>query len=79
MDTATLHERGRLSQRCPTCGLAEAAGAYCTSCLGTTGEPTWYAPEAAGARAESLQAAQDARRANRGAVMANSRLSGVVA
>lgn len=79
MDTGTLHERGRLSQRCPACGVTEAAGAYCTSCYGPTGAPTWYLPEVAGGRAESLRAAQDARRGNRAAVMANSGLSGVVA
>lgn len=37
-----LQREGRLDQACPTCGLTEAAGAYCTSCRAPTG-PADYA------------------------------------
>ena len=40
--TALLQERGRLSQRCPSCGIVEAAGAYCSKCLTPTGPATFF-------------------------------------
>lgn len=30
------------SQRCPSCGVVEAAGAYCTACLTRTGESDYF-------------------------------------
>ncbi len=35
-------EAGRLEQRCPDCGRAEAAGYYCTGCGRVTTEADWY-------------------------------------
>lgn len=42
-DLTTLQQQGRLSQTCPSCGLVEAAGSYCSRCLTRTGEATWFA------------------------------------
>lgn len=35
-----LQAAGRLSQRCP-CGVTEAAGSYCSSCLRLMGPSDW--------------------------------------
>ena len=32
---------GKLEQVCPTCGLREAAGGYCTACATPTGPADW--------------------------------------
>jgi hypothetical protein len=32
---------GRLSQVCSVCGVVEAAGSYCSSCLTKTGPAAW--------------------------------------
>ncbi len=40
MTPEELQARGRLSQRCP-CGVTEAAGSYCTSCLRPMGPEDW--------------------------------------
>lgn len=39
--TLDLQGRGRLSQRCPTCGIVEAAGWYCTADGTPTGPADW--------------------------------------
>lgn len=36
---------GKLSQRCPTCGTVEAAGAYCTRCYRPAGPADWFRQE----------------------------------
>lgn len=40
--TAKLHQEGKLRQRCPACGLVEAAGGYCTKCLTKTGPAGYF-------------------------------------
>ena len=47
---------GRLSQRCPDCGITEAAGGYCTKCDRLTGPADWF-------RGTSRKAQGDASRA----------------
>jgi hypothetical protein len=34
--------KGHLSQRCPVCGITEAAGGYCTKCDRRTGPADWF-------------------------------------
>jgi hypothetical protein len=51
----TLHAQGKLSQKCPDCGLVEAAGSYCTSCYAMTSENDWYRPKASEAQLRSLR------------------------
>lgn len=58
-------ERGRLSQRCPECGLEEAAGFYCTRCCVDTGNVTWFRPTASASRKASLERAWAKRREGR--------------
>jgi hypothetical protein len=41
MTLAKIHQQSRLEQACPSCGMREAAGAYCTACLTATGVPYW--------------------------------------
>ena len=41
-ETAKLLEQGRLSQRCPRCGLVEAGGAYCTADGTPTGPADYF-------------------------------------
>jgi methionyl-tRNA synthetase len=40
-DIERLLVAGRLSQRCPGCGLREAAGFYCSRCCRPTGPADW--------------------------------------
>jgi hypothetical protein len=42
--TADL-QAGRLEQSCPSCGMTEAAGSYCTRCYARTSEADWRRPE----------------------------------
>lgn len=44
-ETRKLAEQGRLSQRCPRCGLVEAAGWYCTADSTPTGPAEWLVDE----------------------------------
>lgn len=37
-------EEGRLEQRCPACGLQEAAGLACSRCATPTGVADWREP-----------------------------------
>lgn len=39
--TIQLLQMGRLSQKCPACGLEEAAGYSCTNCYSSTGPKDW--------------------------------------
>ena len=55
---AVLLQAGKLEQKCPRCGLVEAAGAYCTSCLTATGEECAYRPIASEAQLASLRKAR---------------------
>lgn len=52
--------RGRLSQHCPApaCGIAEAAGSYCTRCETATGPADWYRPAASDAQRAHLREAR---------------------
>ena len=36
-----LLQAGKLEQVCPTCGIREADGSYCTACATPTGEAHW--------------------------------------
>ena len=57
-DHDALLQAGRLDQTCPHCGITEAAGAYCTSCLTPTGD-AHHLPIVSPARHEaSLRAAR---------------------
>ena len=40
-DPAAVLREGRLSQRCPSCDVVEAAGWYCTACLARTDPDDW--------------------------------------
>ena len=44
-DIAADLRAGKLSQRCPTCGTVEAAGAYCTRCYRPAGPAEWFRQE----------------------------------
>ena len=46
-DDTTVGPRDPLSQTCPTCGLTEARGAYCTSCCTPRHSEAWDAPSVA--------------------------------
>ncbi len=52
--------RGKLEQVCPTCGVREAAGTYCTACATPTGARFWTP----GAANPGRVAAMSKRRAN---------------
>ena len=54
-----LERPGKLSQRCP-CGIAEAAGSYCTRCLRPMGEADWFVSPARGRHAPIPQALRPA-------------------
>ena len=57
-DVAADLVAGRLSQRCPDCGITEAAGGYCTKCDRRTGPADWLR--------QCLSAEQKAARRTRG-------------
>lgn len=58
-----LRAAGRLTQRCPACGVVEAAGNHCTSCTSPTGPGDWFRPVASQATRAALDAARASRRA----------------
>lgn len=62
-DLAALQAQGRCEQTCPSCGLTEAAGFYCTACTTPTGEPYWRLQVASPAKAAALAATRAKRHA----------------
>lgn len=54
-------QEGKLSQRCPTCGITEAAGGYSTCHETPTGPADWYRPSASPAARASLARTNAAR------------------
>jgi methionyl-tRNA synthetase len=56
--------RGKLEQVCPSCGVREAAGAYCTACGTTTGAPLWRKGSITDAQREARAAAAQRRAEN---------------
>jgi hypothetical protein len=61
-DLRTLLQRGSLSQVCPKCGITEAAGAYCTSCLTRTGEGSWRRGELGEVQRDALARSRAVRK-----------------
>jgi hypothetical protein len=53
-DLQDLLAQGRLSQRCPACGITEAAGSYCTACYTPTSEADWRPSERSAAQLAAL-------------------------
>ena len=41
-DLSALLQAGKLSQRCPACGIVEAAGFRCSRCTRRTGPADWF-------------------------------------
>lgn len=60
-DIRALQAAGKLEQRCPSCGLIEAAGAYCTACEKPTGEPHWRRAERTAAQVAATATAGASR------------------
>lgn len=60
-----LFRAGRLSQVCPDCGRAEAAGSYCTGCLRPMAAADWRRVRSEGRAAASAKglAAKRSKRA----------------
>jgi hypothetical protein len=55
-DIAADLAAGRLEQVCPTCGLREAAGGYCTACATPTGPADWRRGTSRKAQGEASRA-----------------------
>lgn len=53
-DALALRRVGRLEQTCPSCGVKEAAGPYCTSCTTVTGLEDWHRHQASAASIAAL-------------------------
>jgi hypothetical protein len=50
-----LRRTGKLEQECPSCGLKEAAGPYCTACVTPTGIADWRRHEVSEASMAALE------------------------
>lgn len=63
MNDSMAAQQGRLSQRCPACGIREAAGDFCTACLHPTGPADWHRearPQRGRMRPSEVQGAPEA-------------------
>jgi len=57
-DLRALQQQGCCEQTCPTCGLTEAAGGYCTADGTRTGITFWRQQVASPAQAAALAASR---------------------